>query len=257
MPKPIDIRKNVYALASVDGLSAELTLYGDIYETQPVDWWTGEPEPGEYILLDEFLEDLKAIEGARKLIVRMNSYGGDANVANVIHNRLRELARAGMKTTCIVDGVAMSGGSLIMCACDTVKVNPSSLIMIHNAWQFLFGGYNVDELLAAADKLDAADRMQAAIYVRKTGLSEEEIRGMMRETTYMTGTEAVEKGFADELIEDAEPLRIAASADRRTMYVGSRTLHLAPGMTAPENLETMEPAETWKARMLQKIKKED
>ena len=120
-----------------------------------------------------------------------------------------------------------------------------------------FGGYNVDELLAAADKLDAADRMQAAIYVRKTGLSEEEIRGMMRETTYMTGTEAVEKGFADELIEDAEPLRIAASADRRTMYVGSRTLHLAPGMTAPENLETMEPAETWKARMLQKIKKED
>ena len=257
MPKPIDIRKNVYALASVDGLSAELTLYGDIYETQPVDWWTGEPEPGEYILLDGFLEDLKAIEGARKLIVRMNSYGGDANVANVIHNRLRELARAGMKTTCIVDGVAMSGGSLIMCACDTMKVNPSSLIMIHNAWQFLFGGYNVDELLAAADKLDAADRMQAAIYVRKTGLSEEEIRGMMRETTYMTGTEAVEKGFADELIEDAEPLRIAASADRRTMYVGSRTLHLAPGMTAPENLETMEPAETWKARMLQKIKKED
>ena len=255
--KDFNITKKTYALASVDGVSAELTLYGDIYETQPVDWWTGEPEPGEYILLDEFLEDLKAIEGARKLTVRMNSYGGDAMVANVIHNRLRELARAGMKTTCIVDGVAMSGGSLIMCACDTVKVNPSSLIMIHNAWQFLFGGYNVDELLAAADTLDAADRMQAAIYVRKTGLSEEEIRGMMRETTYMTGTEAVEKGFADELIEDAEPLRIAASADRRTMYVGSRTLHLAPGMTAPENLETMEPAETWKARMLQKIKKED
>lgn len=255
--KDINITKKTYALASVDGVSAELTLYGDIYETQPIDWWTGEAEPGEYILLDEFLEDLREIEGAKKLTVRMNSYGGDAMVANVIHNRLRELSRAGMKTTCIVDGVAMSGGSLIMCACDTVKVNPSSLIMIHNAWQFLFGGYNVEDLLAAADTLDAADRMQAAIYVRKTGLSEEEIRGMMRETTYMTGAEAVEKGFADELIENAEPLRIAASADRRTMFVGNRTLHLAPGMTAPENLETMEPAETWKTRMLQKIKKED
>lgn len=254
---PVNIIKKTYALASVDGVSAELTLYGDIYETQPVDFWTGEPAPGEYILLDEFLDDLKEIEGARKLTVRMNSYGGDAMVANVIHNRIRELSRGGMKTTCIVDGVAMSGGSLIMCACDTVEVNPSSLIMIHNAWQFLFGGYNVEDLLAAADTLDAADRMQAAIYVRKTGLSEEEIRGMMRETTYMTGTEAVEKGFADKLIEGAEPVKIAASADRRTMFVGSRTLHLAPGMTAPENLETMEPAEEWKARMLQRIKKED
>lgn len=254
---PVNIIKKTYALASVDGLNAELTLYGDIYESQPIDWWTGEPIPGEYILLDEFLDDLKEIEDAKKLTVRMNSYGGDAMVANVIHNRIRELARGGMKTVCIVDGVAMSGGSLIMCACDTVEVNPSSLIMIHNAWQYLFGGYNVEDLLAAADTLDAADRMQAAIYVRKTGLAEEEIRGMMRETTYMTGSEAVEKGFADKLIEGAEPLRIAASADRRTMFVGSRTLHLAPGMTAPENLETMEPAEAWKARMLQRIKKED
>ena len=254
--KTCDIKKSVYALASVDGVNAELTMYGDIYETQPTDWWTGEPIPGEYILLDEFLEDLKAVEGAKKLTIRMNSYGGDAIVADVIHNRLRALSRAGTKTVCIVDGVAMSGGSLIMCACDTVEVNPSSLIMIHNAWQFLFGGYNVEEVMKVAESLDAADRMQAAIYTRKTGLPEAEIRGMMAETTYMTGTEAVEKGFADKLLDAAEPLRIAASADRRTMYVGKRTLHLAPGMTAPEGLETVEPAEAWRARMLEKLRRD-
>ena len=258
MPKPIDIKKNVYALASRDGTEAELTMYGDIYETRPVDWWTGEPEEGEFITLDDFLADLKQIEGVSKLTVRMNSYGGDAIVANVIHNRLRELQRGGMTITCVVDGVAMSGGSLIMCACDQVKVNPSSLIMIHNAWQLLYGGYNADELLKAADALDAADRMQASIYARKTGLPESEILGMMRETTYMTGAEAVEKGFADALIADAEPLRIAASADRRTMYVGRRTLHLAPGMTAPDCVaigEAPESAEDWKARMIRKIKR--
>ena len=101
--------------------------------------------------------------------------------------------------------------------------------------------------------------MQAAIYQRKTGLPEEEIRGMMAETTYLPGREAVEKGFADKLIEDAEPLRIAASADRHMLYVGRRKLHLAPGMTAPETLETIEPPETWKARQLERIKihKED
>ena len=258
MPKPIDIKKSVYALAVRDGAEAELTLYGDIVESKPVDWWTGEPIEGTFIALDEFLDDLKAIEGVARLTIRMNSYGGDAIVADVIHNRLREMQRAGTETTCIVDGVAMSGGSLIMCACDNVEVNPSSLIMIHNAWQFMFGGYNVDDLMKAAEALDAADRMQAAIYVRKTGLPEAEIRGMMAETTYMTGAEAVEKGFADKLIDDAEPLRIAASADRRTMYVGRRTLHLAPGMTAPDCVatgEAPESAEDCKARMIRKIKR--
>lgn len=120
------------------GNSAEITMYGDIYEQQPTNWW-GEPIEGQYILLSEFLEDLKQISSCKNITIRMNSYGGDAGASNMIHNRLRELSRSGAKLTCIVDGVAMSGGSIIMCACDTVKVNPSSIIMIHKCWQFLFG----------------------------------------------------------------------------------------------------------------------
>ena len=251
----IDIKKSVYALASVDGENATLTMYGDIYEKRPVDWWTDEPIEGDFILLDEFLDDLEEIRRCRSLTIRMNSYGGDANVANVIHNRLRELARDGMETVCIVDGVAMSGGSLIMCACDRVEVNPSSLIMIHNAWGFFYGGYNAAELLELAAQLEAFDKMQASIYERKTGLSQEQILGMMAETTYMTGAEAVEKGFADALLEDAETLAIAASQDGRSLYIGSRTFHLAPGMTAPAALKKIEPPEIWRERMIAALNK--
>lgn len=252
--KKLDLKRAAYSLAIVDGQSAELTMYGDIYESRPVDWWTGEPIKGEFILLDDFLADLKEIEGAQSLLIRMNSYGGDANVANTIHNRLRELARDGMKITCVVDGVAMSGGSLIMCAADTVEVNPTSIIMIHRAWRSMYGGYNADELLEAAAQMEVYDKMQATIYERKTGLSQTEILGMMSETTYMTGREAVEKGFADKLIEDAEPLSIAASEDGHCLYIGSRALHLAPGMTAPAALQRMEAPETWRARMRAKLK---
>lgn len=251
----IDIKKSVYALASIDGENATLTMYGDIYEKRPVDWWTDEPIEGDFILLDEFLDDLEEIRRCKSLTIRMNSYGGDANVANVIHNRLRELARDGMETVCIVDGVAMSGGSLIMCACDRVEVNPSSLIMIHNAWGFFYGGYNAAELLELAAQLDAFDKMQASIYERKTGLSQEQILGMMAETTYMTGAEAVEKGFADALLEDAETLAIAASQDGRSLYIGSRTFHLAPGMTAPAALKKIEPPEIWRERMIAALNK--
>ena len=252
--KKLDLKRSAYALASADGQNAELTMYGDIYESRPVDWWTGEPIEGEFILLDDFLEDLREIEGAKSLLIRRNSYGGDANVANTIHNRLRELARGGMEIRCVVDGVAMSGGSLIMCAADTVEVNPSSIIMIHRAWRSLWGGYNADELLEAAAQMEVYDKMQASIYERKTGLSEAEILGMMSETTYMTGREAVEKGFADRLLEDAEPLAIAASEDGHCIYLGSRKLHLAPGMTAPAALQRMEDPETWRARMRAKLK---
>lgn len=156
------------ATTDESGSSAEITMYGDIYEQQPTNWW-GEPIEGQYILLSEFLEDLKQISSCKNITIRMNSYGGDAGASNMIHNRLRELSRSGAKLTCIVDGVAMSGGSIIMCACDTVKVNPSSIIMIHKCWQFLFGGYNADELREQATQQDAWDKMQSEVYKRKPG----------------------------------------------------------------------------------------
>jgi len=238
-PKAINIQKPVYTMATTDGQNAEITMYGDIYESQPVDFWTGEPIEGQFILLSEFLEDLKTVEGCKNITIRMNSYGGDAGVSNTIHNRLRELARGGANLTCVVDGVSMSGGSLIMCACDTVRANPSSLIMIHKGWVFLFGGYNADEMRKMADTNDAWDKMQVEVYKRKTGLSDEEILGMMAETTYMTGREAKEKGFVDEILEDAEPVDIAASADGRALFVRGREMHLASGMFAPDTIPTV------------------
>ena len=236
----VNIRKPVYSMATTDGQSAEITMYGDIYEAQPTDWF-GDPIDGQFVLLSEFLEDLKQIEGCKVITVRMNSYGGDAGVSNTIHNRLRELSRNGAAITCIVDGVAMSGGSLIMCACDVVQANPSSLIMIHKCWAFLWGGYNADELREQATSQDAWERMQVEIYKRKTGLSDTKLMHMMSDTTYMTGREALELGFVDELIEDAEPVPIAASTDGRSLYVAGRQMHLVPGQFAPDIIPTVTP----------------
>lgn len=236
---PIRIERNCYTMATVDGERAEITMYGDIVETQPRSYWTGEAVEGQFISESEFLSDLERIKHCKELTIRINSYGGDAGVSNLIHNRLRELAGNGTRLICIVDGVAMSGGSLIMCACDTVKVNPSSLIMIHKASSFLCGSYNADELKEGAAQLEAYDKMQVAIYRRKTGISEPEILRMMADTTYLTGKEAVDRGFADEVIENAIPIEIAASADGCTIFVGDKKMRLCPGVFAPDNLPTV------------------
>lgn len=241
--KNVNIRRNFYAMATVDNDTAEITMYGTIVEQVPRSWWTEEPIPGNYIVMDEFLADLEQIKTCKNINIRMNSCGGDAGVSITIHNRLRELARDGVNLTCTVDGMAMSGGSLIMCACDTVKVNPSSIIMIHKCWSEIWGGYNADELRQAAEQADAHDKAQVAIYARKTKMSDTKILHMMGETTYMTGREAVEKGFADEVLDDAEPLNFAASADGKTIFMSGKPIHLAPGMFAPDNIPTVSAAE--------------
>ena len=114
---------------------------------------------------------------------------------------------------------------MIMCAADTVRVNPSSIIMIHQCWSIFIGSYNADEMRKAVEFLDAVDRSQVTIFKRKTGISEAEIIKMMSEETYMTGNEAVAKGFADEFTED-KPMQIAASADRRTLFVNGNAMKL-------------------------------
>lgn len=205
-----------YAMAMQGTDSAEITLYGNIVSKRPMNYWTGQPEEGNFIILSEVLQDLNKLQSVGNLTIRIHSLGGNAYDAVTIHNRLKQLTA---HKTVIVDGVAMSGGSLIMCAGDTVKVHKSSLIMIHRGMLQLWDDYTCTQLRNQADKLDTVDRMQAAIYKEQTGKSEEEILALMDKTTYMTGEEAIDMGFADELI-DCEQPEIAASEDRKTLFVG-------------------------------------
>ena len=231
-------KRQAYTLAVVENKHAEMTLYGDIVETRPIDWWTDEPVEGNFIIQDEFLEDLETIKGCDDLTIHLNSCGGDAFVSIAIHNRLRELSDAGMDITCIVDGAAMSGGSLIMCAADHVKVNPSSLILIHDCWSFAWDRFNSTKLRKLADDLDVINESQAEIYARKSGMDAKEIREMMAVETMMTGRSAVNKGLADELLEgDAD---VAVSADHRTLIACGRKMRFAAMGELPEGIKVVE-----------------
>ena len=220
-PDPVNIQRDCYAMALKEGNHAEITMYGQIVERRPTDWWTGEPIDGNFIVKSEFLDDLDAIKGARKLTIRLDSLGGDAYASLLIYNRLRELKA---KKTVQVDGAAMSGGSVIMCAGDTVKVNPGSLIMVHQCASFLYGYYNGDALEKARQSNAAVDKALASVYAKKTGMDETEALEMMQQETYLTGEEALAKGFADELLENEDAPEIAASADHSTLFVNGRAL---------------------------------
>jgi len=231
------INRPAYTMAITDGKHAEMTLYGDIVEARPVDWWTGEEVAGDFIIQSEFLSDLETIKDCDDLTIHLNSCGGDAFVAIAIHNRLRELPAV---KTCIVDGAAMSGGSLIMCACDTVKVNPSSIILIHDCWSYAFDRFNSTKLRKLADDLDVINESQAEIYARKTGMEAENIRELMAKETMITGRKAVEFGLADEVIEDADDADVSISADHHTLYACGRKMRFAAMGELPDGIKVVE-----------------
>jgi hypothetical protein len=71
--------------------------------------------------------------------------------------------------------------------------------MIHNPWGLAIG--DADEMRDTADLLDKLGNGLVNAYTSRTGNSEKEIREMMDAETWMDGKEAVERGFADKLLD--------------------------------------------------------
>lgn len=241
MPKTIE--RGCYALKT-DSKSetAELTLYGNVVKKRPIDIdWENDritKSTDNYIVEQEFLNDLKAIGKCKKLNIRVNSLGGDVRVALTIYNRLREFVDNGTALNCTVDGVAMSAGSMIMCAADKVTASEASLIMVHRSMTMPMDYLNADELRKQAEIQDEYDKAIASCYKRKTGKSESELLEMMSRETYMTGAEAKEMGFVDVLTFSGEAMAIAACADKKSLLVGGRVFDLM-GAPLPLNLPTV------------------
>lgn len=217
-------------MASVSEDEGEITLYGDVMSQRPIDWWTGEPVPGLYITPEGFLEDLEVVKNKSKITIKLNSCGGDLYTGIAIHNALRGLT--GTKTV-IVEGIAASAASVIMCAGDDVQVYPGSMIMIHGVAGLMYDYYTIADLKQVLKGFDAAEKAIAEIYKAKTGTDTEALRSMMTKETWMVGQEAIDKGFANTLL-DGEGPDMVMSADRKILLVAGvrhdiKGFHNIPG----------------------------
>ena len=213
---PTDTATKFWNVATVGDDEAEITLYGDVMSRQPTDWWTGEPEPGLYITPEGFMEDLAAVKDKGHITVKLNSCGGDLYTGIAIHNALKALSG---EVNVVVEGIAASAASVIMCAGDTVTVYPGSLVMIHGVSVYLWDSLNIQDMKQLMKGMDASERAVAEIYNAKTGIAVDTLRGMMTKETWLTGREALEKGFADNLLEDEEDPDMSMSHDRKVLYV--------------------------------------
>ena len=202
-------------IASTGDDTGEILLYGDVMSRQPVDWWTGEPEPGLYITPEGFLEDLAAVKDKGNITIKINSCGGDLYTGIAIHNAIKGLS--GHKVV-VVEGIAASAASVIMCAGDEVQVYPGSMVMIHGVAGLLWDYYTLADLKKLQKDFDASERAIAEIYHTKTGLEVDQLRGMMTRETWMVGQEAGDNGFADTVLDGQSP-EVEVSADKQVLLV--------------------------------------
>lgn len=239
---PIPIMKPYNIVVNEADNSAEINMYGEVVAARPTDWWTGEPIPGNFIAQDEFLRDLEDLAGKDNITVHINSVGGDMYAGIAIYNRLKGLAA---KVTTINDGLAASAGSLIFMAGDTRKVNAGSNIMIHGAAGFMYGYYQVQDLRKSIKQLEAHNKAGINIYAEATGKDADSIKAMVDRETWLTGQEAVDAGFADEVIGGEEnPVQMRLSPDRATMMVNGYPVAARFLGNIPETVAVMS-AEEW------------
>lgn len=201
--------------------SASIDMYGEVVERRPVDFWTGEPVQGNFIALDEFLSDLDRLKTKNNITVHINSVGGDLYSGVAIYNRLKNLPGS---ITTINDGLAASAGSVIFMAGSSRKMNAGSNLMLHQAMGFLYGYYNNNDLKDVAKQLTAANKAGINIYAEATGLDPEAIKAQVDRETWLTGREAVEAGYATELIESDMPISMSLTEDRSKMIVNGVSL---------------------------------
>lgn len=152
----------------------------------------------------DFISQLGQVNG-KSLQVEINSPGGDVYAGLAIYNALRG---SGKEIVVKVMGVAASIASLIAMAGDKIVMPKNTFMMIHNPWTFAAG--NADDLREVADTLDKIGGSLLATYSARTGLSAEELAPMLAKDTWLTADEALEKGFATEVVEGE---KISASFD--------------------------------------------
>lgn len=214
--------KRIFAAAKTNDNQLELLVYDSIGES----WFGGG------VTAEAVKQKLNEAGDVSKITVRINSPGGDVFEASAIYS---VLSQHKAKVECYVDGLAASAAFTIAMAGDEIHISESAMMMCHNALGMCFG--NGNEMREMAGLLDKVSGVMRDIYSAKSGMKADEVQSLMDAETWMTAAEAVEYGFADDVVkrdptDDEEAKALAASYDL------SKFKNSKPKATNPEAKDT-------------------
>lgn len=163
-------------------------------------WWKSDDREEGMV---EDVEDLQKIlnqnKNASRIDIYINSPGGSVSEGIAIYNILK---RTRSYKRVFIDGFACSIASVIAMAGNSISMPKSSMQMVHNAWTWTAG--NASELRKAADDLDKINEVVVNAYMSKFKGTEEELRALLDNESYLTAEECLEYGLCTKIVEDNE-----------------------------------------------------
>lgn len=166
--------------------TAEISIYDEI------GYWG--------VTAKDFISEFNAkTKDATKVSLSINSPGGSVFDGFAIVNALKA---SGKEIHVTVMGLAASMASVIAMVGKTRKMPANTMLMVHNALTGVYG--DAADLQKVAGTLENIDNSIVGAYVGATGQTEAKIRDLMSADTWMTAAEALDLGFATEVIDEVK-----------------------------------------------------
>lgn len=147
------------------------------------------------------IERILSEAGGEEVTFNLNSGGGSVNAGSEIYTMLSSYSG---RVVINITSLSASIASVFMLGADEVNISHQAQIMIHQP--HFRNEETVDKLSLerSINMLDSTEKSIAKVYMKKTGLSEDEILDMMFKETWLTSDQALELGFVDNIYNDTE-----------------------------------------------------
>jgi ATP-dependent protease ClpP protease subunit len=176
------------------------------------------------ITANDFVQDLNKIE-SKNITIHLNCPGGSVFDGVAMMNALKQHEA---HVTVNIQGLCASIATVIALSADKVIMAKHAFFMIHEAWTWAYG--RAEDLEKTASLLKDMNNTIAGVYHDKTDIPVDELLQMMKDETWLTCEDCIEKGFVDE----------EAGAD--TADEPENEFDLSEYKNVPEALKCKEPA---------------
>lgn len=191
---------------------AKLNIEGYIGGSDMISLFSG-AETFNLAMLKRFIDGLE--EDVTDIHVYINSGGGSVVEGWAIYDKLKT---SGKKITTIGEGIVGSIATIIFMAGNYRKLHENSRFFIHNPyWQpDSPTPMEADDLITLGESLQMEQKKILDFYVAQTGTNIEQLEPLMQKATDLTSIQAVEMGFANEIISTSvnyKPYKLVAFVD--------------------------------------------
>lgn len=212
--------KQYYAIQQAQR-EADIYIFGDIV---PFEFFEGD------VSAHGITQQIKDLD-VDQINVHIDSYGGAVSEGWAIYNALKNHPA---KVVTYGDGFVASAALYPFMAGDERFASNLSAYYFHQVW-ISASGY-ADELRAAANEAELMTEVGLNAFTDNTGMTADEVRELQKSETWLTPSEALERGIATAILADTAP-KHAQDAKRQILQ---RVLDKAP---APERIPEPEQKE--------------